>query len=871
LKQQHNISPPKWAIRFLRFYCRKEFLDEIEGDLLEVFNRNIKAQSGFRSKLTFVWSVFRFFKWSNIKRSNRLNFNSTTMLKSYFLITRRNLLKEKLYSLLNLSGLYIGFLCLILTAIYYQQQVSFDQHHSDVDNTYRFLTVDQESGHRSSSTGGPWAPRMASEFPEIKNFLRIGTFGTSIFQYKNERFYETEGVLADTSFFSIFKYDFKWGSPRTALVNPYDLVLSSALAKKYFGDQDPIGELINVNGKQLYKVTGVLDEDQLPSHIKVNFIATYDSDTRPQKDDWALQNYVSYLQLVPDTDKEAFKVNLIDFFAKNTPDNEFSKSAKFFDLEPLSQIHLYSSVNNEVPTIKRVLTFAFIGLLVLCISLVNYINLITARSTKRLKEIGVRKAIGARRIQLIFQFLAESFYICFIAFALALLSVKLVMPFYAYLVNEPLVFSFLDHWHMILALLGIAVLLSLLSGIYPAIILSSRQAMSLLSGREELIGSKQFFRKILIGFQFTISIALIIGTSFIQRQLYYISEKDLGFDQEQLMVISLNNSSFLADKESFAERLKQSPFIKSVALTGQSFGGGDWGMPVKFEGGDEPQNARFMSVDADFVSTLSLELLEGRNFFDQSQADQENSFIVNEKFVNQVGWTEVIGKSIGIPSWNPDGSYGWASGKIVGVVKDFNYRDLKTNLFPLVISNNVDYTNMLFVKIETGTLNQGLEFIGNEWAKAEENAPFNYYFLDDRLAQFYEPEQRLAKTTTVFGGIAIILACFGLFSLATFMAEQKMKEVSVRKVLGATTKQIFLLFGKPFILILLISAISAVPISFHFLGKWLSTFAYRIEISDNLIVAVLAIIITIAIAGLTVLYQSFRVIKANPVKFLRNE
>jgi putative ABC transport system permease protein len=868
---QKQTSPPQWALRFLRFYCRKEFLDEIEGDLIEIFQDNVSKKGAFKAKITFLFNVFQFFKWSNIKRTHSLNSNSTAMLKNYFLIARRNMLKEKLYSVLNLTGLYIGFLCLILTAIYFQQQIRYDKHHLNVENTYRFLIEDKESGHQSSSTGGPWAPRMAAEFPEINNYVRIGGFGTTVLEYGEQQFYETNGLLADTSFFSVFNYDFKWGSPSTALNEPYDLVLTSSLAQKYFGEQDPIGEFINFNQKQLYKVTGVLAEDQLPSHLKFNFIASYDSDKRPQKEDWMLQNYVTYLELVPDVNKEEFKDGLKQFFEENTPQNDFSYSDKAFGLEPLDQIYLYSTVNGEIPLIRKVITFAFIGLLILIIALVNYINLVTARSTKRLKEVGVRKAIGAHRNQLIMQFLTESFYFCFISFVLALLSVKFIVPIYSNLVNEPLTFSFSDQWALVLILLAITVLMSLLSGFYPALILSTQRAMSLLSGKGNLSNTKQIFRKVLTGLQFAISIVLIIGTAFIQLQLKYVSEKDLGFDKDQVLVLSLENSSVLANKQAFAARLEQSPFVKSVALTGQAFGGGDWGMPVRYEGGSEPQNSRFMAVDSDFTNTLGIEVVEGRNFFELSISDQSNSFIVNQKFVDQVGWTQALGKTIDIPAWNPDGSYGWEQGKIVGVVKDFNYRDLKTNLFPLVISNKVEWTNMLFVKLEAESVAKGLAFIGQEWQQSDAKSPFNYYFLDDRIAQFYEPEKRLAKTTTLYGGIAIVLACFGLFSLATFVAEQKMKEVSVRKVLGATTRQVFVLFGKPFVLIVVFSALISVPIAFHFLNGWLATFVYRIEVINHLGVAFGAIVITVGIATATILYQSLRVIKANPVQFLRNE
>ncbi|GAB5531632.1 MAG: hypothetical protein Roseis3KO_34090 [Roseivirga sp.] len=515
-----------------------------------------------------------------------------------------------------------------------------------------------------------------------------------------------------------------------------------------------------------------------------------------------------------------------------------------------------------------------IGLFILLIALVNYVNLVTARSTQRLKEVGVRKAIGARRQQLALQFLTESFYFCLLAFVAAVFSVNLFMPAYSELVNETLTFSLTADYQLVLVLLAVTVLVGALSGLYPAAVLSTIKPTNLMSQHGSKFGGRNAFRKALTGLQFFISIALIIATAMVNRQLDFMSEKDLGFDKEHIMVVALNNTSILENKESFADRLEQSPYVTSVGLSGQAIGGGDWGMPFRYEGGDEPQPSRFMAVDAAFGKTLGLEFLAGRNFSEELTTDVDNSYIINETFMKRVGWTspqEAVGKGIEMPARNADGTNSWTPGTVVGVVKDFHYRDLRTNMLPLVISNRIRWTDILFVKLQANAVTEGLNFVSDQWKEAEGQTPFNYYFLDDRLERFYEPEARLSKTASIYGAIAIILACFGLFSLSTFMAEQRMKEVSVRKVLGASMQQIFLMFSKPFVSIVVIAALAAIPAALYLLSDWLNEFAYSLSIGKQLDIPILAALITLFVALLTVAYQSLRLSRANPVRFLRNE
>jgi len=793
------------------------------------------------------------------------------MFRNYFLIANRNLWKEKVYSLFNLLGLYVGFLCLILTVVYLNRQFAYDKHHPDVENTYRFLLVDGESGYRSASTAGPWALKMAEEFPEVVDFVRIGGFSTSIFNYEDQQFYETGGAYADPSFFKLFQFDFKWGNAETALAEPFNMVISEDMAIKYFGDENPVGEVFQVNREEQYTITGVIKQEQAPSHVSFNFMASFDSHTDDFRYDWVIQNYTSYVQMQAGADLESVRTRLIDFFKRHTPETGVSIEGREYDFEPVSDIYLKSEVYGQVPNIRRVMTFALIGLFILLIALVNYVNLVTARATQRLKEVGVRKAIGARKGQLVVQFLTESFYFCLVAFLVAVVSASLFLPAYSDLVNETLSFHPLADLNLVLLLFAVALFTGALSGLYPAVMLSAMRPTNLMKVSNAPLKSRSTFRRLLTGLQFFISIGMIIATAIVNQQLNYINNKDLGFDKEAVLVVSLSNTSIMPNRFAFADRLEQSPFIKSVGLSGQAIGGGDWGMPFQYEGGAEPQASRFMAIDANYAETLGLDFVEGRNFSEDIPSDVDNSYIVNETFMKRVGWTEAVGKDINMPSRNADGSNSWAPGKVIGVVKDFNYRDLHTNMLPLVMSNRLRWTRMLFIKLEPGALAQGLDEVQNAWTAVEGEVPFNYYFLDDRLERFYEPEARLSKTATIYGSLAILLACFGLFSLATFMAEQRMKEVSIRKVLGASVAQIFLMFSRPFLWIILIASAIAIPTALYFLRDWLDTFAFSIQLSRLFHIPILAALATLLIALATVVFQSLRLSRANPVRFLRNE
>ena len=871
MKMNTESHPPRLLRRFLAFYCREKYFEEIDGDLLEIYLARCEKKGRTVAKWYYAWDVIRFFKWSNLKKTQWSNSNQTTMLKNYLLIAMRNVRKERAYALFNFLGLYVGFISLILTVVYLNRQLGYDTQHPDVENTYRFLLVNGENGYRSAGSAGPWAPQMAEDFPEVLNYVRIGSFATSIFRHGEYQFYESGGALADPALLEMFRFDFKWGDAKTALDEPYNMVISEEMAIKYFGQENPVGEVFQVNDGEQFKITGVLKREQLPSHIEFDFVASFDSHQDDFRYDWVIQNYVTYLHLDAQANTEDFKEGLVDFFNRHTPETGVSIEGRRYDLQPVQDIYLYSDVNGRVPTIRRVMTFGFIGLFILIIALVNYVNLVTARSTQRLKEVGVRKAVGARKKQLVVQFLVESFYFCFVAFLVAVCTVQLFVPAYGELVNESLSFGIVEDLGLVVILLAITLLLGLASGFYPAVVLSALKPSNLMQHRASLGGGRNVFRRVLTGFQFFISLTLIIATLLVSKQLNYMTEKDLGFDQEAIMVVSLRNTSIMPNRFAFADRLEQSPYIQSVGLSGQAIGGGDWGMPFRYEGGEDPQPSRYMAVDATYAKSMDLKFVAGRNFADDLTTDVDKSYIVNETFVERVGWEDPVGKRIEMPARNPDGSNSWEPGTVIGVVKDFNYRNLRSNVLPLVISNRLRWTRMLFVKLDPNAIAQGVSVVEEEWKQVEGKVPFDYYFLDDRIDRFYQPEALLSKTAAIYSAVAIILACFGLFSLATFMAEQKMKEVSIRKVLGASVRQIFMMFSKPFAWIILISSLVAIPMALYFLNNWLDTFAYRVQVVDFLEIPLLAMLGMLLIALMTVAYQSLRLSHANPVRFLRND
>ena len=865
-----DISPPKWADRFLRFYCRDEFIEEIEGDIHEIFEVNLRENGVGYAKRKFVWDVFRFFRWSNIKQTRRLNSNNTAMFKNYFKITRRNLVNDRGYSLLNISGLYIGFICLILTVLYLNHHFSFDKHHPRAKDLYRIVEVNPSTGAKGNQSAAPWAPALDEQFPEIQDYTRTITHGTAVFEVDNKRFYENGGIIADASILRVFSIDLKDGDVETALKEPNQVIVKKSLAEKYFGKSDPIGQIIRVDSQNLYKVTGVLADEQSPSVLDFDFIVSFESHDSWFKSDWLIRNYETFFLLNSGINQENLESKITGYFNERFQGTEtpFDQS---FELQPFTDLHLYDDTAGQIPVIRRVIVVGVIGLFILIIALVNYVNLITARSINRLKEVGVRKSIGANKKQLIYQFLTENLLVCLATFLISIFSVNLFLSSFNNLMNTDISLNIESNILLVAVILLITIVIGIISGFYPAFVLSSLKVVNLVKGTPNLLGSKNYLRKSLMTIQFVISLALIIGTGMVQKQLQYMLDKDLGFDQEQVVVVPLGNGDVWRNKQVFADQITALSGVKNVALTANEMGGGDWGIPFKYEGEQEPLNVRFMAVDAAYGETIGLELLEGRFFDEELKTDVESGFIVNEAFLKTVGWESGLGKRVDMPTRNSAQEWTWTVGKIVGVVKDFNFRSLHSQVSPMVIGNKVNWTSTLFIKLTPGSTDEVLNDIAEIWKSTEPNTPFGYYFMDDRIEQQYEAEANLSKVATVFGAIAIFLAALGLFSLATYMAEQKMKEVSIRKVLGASLREVWYLFSKQFIAIILIAALLAIPLSLYYLNNWLSTFAFRIEVWQSMEIPVLALCGTVLIALLTVSVQSGRLSRANPVKYLRGE
>ncbi len=790
------------------------------------------------------------------------------MLRNYFKITRRNLLKDRGYSLLNIAGLYIGFVCMVLTVLYLSHELSFDKHLQRAEDTYRLLGVSNTTGGKGNESAAPWGPALKDQFPEIEDYTRIIGHGASVFQVDNNRFYENGGIIADASILKLFSVDLLQGDKASALLEPNQVVIKERLAKKYFGDDNPIGKVIRIDNEKLYTVTGVLADKQKPSHLTFDFIASFDSHDSWFKTDWFIRNYQTFFLLNSDAEASDVESKLTAFFKERfeTPETPFDNHV---ELQQVSEIHLYDDTADQTPQIGKVRLVGVIGGFILIIALVNYVNLVTARSAKRFKEVGVRKSIGARRRQLQAQFLIENIIVCFSVFVITMASFNLFMPGFNSLMNSDLSFSLFGDVQLVGIMFLVTLLVSLASGFYPAFILSSLNPVNLIKNNAVGLGGKNYLRKSLTTLQFIISVALIIGTSLVYKQLQYMLNKDVGFDKEQVVVVPLGSSEVWRNKNVFAEQIRNFSEVKEVALTANQIGGGDWGMPFQYEGGERPLNVRFMSIDAAYGETLGLKLVEGRFFKEELKTDVESSFIVNEAFLQAVGWGSGIGKRIEMPT--RDSENPWLPGKIVGVVKDFNFRSLHTQISPMVIANKVDWTSTLFIKLNPGSTDKVLTDLAEAWKATEPNIPFGYYFLDEKLAEQYVAETRLSKMATTFGAIAIVLACIGLFSLATYTAEQKMKEVSIRKVMGASLNQIWLLFSRQFMVIIIVSITIAIPISLYYLDGWLSEFAYRIEIWQNIQIPVLASLATVFVAMLTIAIQSIRLAKSNPVKFLRSE
>ena len=786
------------------------------------------------------------------------------MLKNYFKVAFRNLINNKVYSLINIGGLTLGIATALLILLWVGDELSYDRYHTNADWLFRTIVIGDVAGQKVALTTNPapFADLVAREIPEIQSTTRINLVAQALFTHAQQPFQESDGAYVDPTMLAMFSFNFTEGDPTTALNDPKSVVLSQTLARKYFGDEPAVGQTLRFNNGDELAVRAVYADMPENSHLRFAYLLPFKLFVQNNgigDDNWHDFNYYTYLQLADGASAKAVSDKIVSVLNKKFEDDPFVVD---IFLQPITDIHLYSNYSMDISgngDIQYVYIFSAIALFILIIACINFMNLATARSIKRSKEIGLRKTVGAVKSQLVGQFLGEALLFALIAVALAALLVKLALPAFNQLAQKQVYLHLLNG--RVLGLLVIITLLTgLLAGLYPALFLSSFKPAKVLKGTFRVGSGSALFRKGLVVLQFALSIMLIVGTLVINDQLSFIRNKKLGYSKDNTLVVPLSGD-IGRNYDAFKNRLLEQPGIRHVTSASQDLtdvssttNGADWpGAP------EDGMLLSQLSVDRDFIDAFGIQMAEGRAFSSERSTDS-TAFILNQAAVKMIGADNPVGMSF---------SAHGVEGTVVGVAEDFNFQSVRQAIAPMVLFVSPNWRDKAYIKVDSNQLSDAIASVEATWKQLNPAYPFEYRFLDESFDELYRAEQRTGELFNYFALIAIFISCLGLFGLSAYTAELRTKEIGVRKVLGASVPSILALFTKDFMALVLLAFALAVPVSYYLMHTWLQGFVYRTDI--GITVFALAMVFAVLITLLTVGYQSMKAALANPVESLRSE
>lgn len=787
------------------------------------------------------------------------------MIKNYLKIAFRNLIRNKAYSLINILGLAVGMSACLLILLWVQDELSYDQFHPKLNSLFRVAENQQYADEifQTPQTPSPLADVLKQDIPEIINATRVSFIGAPIlFSYENKSFNESRGIYADNSFLEMFHFPIIKGNYQEALVKPNSIVLDREMAKKYFGTKNPIGKTLKLFDQHAFEVTGLIDEVPKQSHIQFSFIISTEflKKTKNDFDQWGNNWLKTYVQLQP-ANKHQEVSEKIKMLIKEQNENSL---VELF-LQPVKDLHLRDTLNNRPGRIQSVYLLLIISLFILLIACINFMNLSTARSIARAKEVGLRKVIGATRNQLMGQFFGESLVLSSISMILAILLVEIYLPTFNAISLKELVIRYNDLTFIFLVL-GVLCVTALTAGIYPALVLSAFQPVKVLKGRFHASPQGMRFRQFLVFTQFTVSIVLIISTALVFQQLQYVQNKSLGFDKENIIYIPLQDQLKDRYTQVKQELLKESAVqgVSAAAsnIRGYGFNTGDFGWPGKAQ--EEQVLITFNIVDYDYFKTFGINLKAGRAFSPEFSKDT-STCIINQKSAEIMRLEDPIGTTI---------EFSGEKFKVIGVVDDFHFQSVRSEIDPLVVvlnRPNDSWMKEIYVKYQGDQLALVLERLEDFWKTYNPAYPFEYHFVDVDLERLYRSEKRLSRIFTYFAVLAIFISCLGLFGLATYLAQQRQKEMGIRKVLGAPLSNILQLMTSRFVLLIGLSFIIASPIAYYFTNYWLQSFAYRIQVLEHWAIFVMAGFMAVMITLLTVGFQAYKTALVNPIQVLKDE
>jgi len=806
------------------------------------------------------------------------------MFKNYLKITLRNMSRRKFYTFINILGLAIGLACTILIGLFISNELSYDKCHEKYDRIYRVeshFTI-QEADDFFAVSALPISYAMKQDFPEdVENYCRFTPTDNNLYIYDNRKYFDDDIVYADSTLFDVFTHKFIIGSPQDALNDPNEIVLTQSFAHRIFGNENPLGKTITTGRGTDLTVTGIIEDVPYNAHLRFSAAISFMTlaSLFPDNMFYSLESlmfwnvgYYSYILLTKNGNIQNVYNGYPEFNEKYIEPLGKTVNGKFrYILTPLDKIHLFSNLRSDLPTgnIAYVYTFALVALFLLLIGCINYMNMATAQSTSRSIEVGIRKVVGAPKRSLRWQFLLEAVLTALFAFIIALIAVELILPSFNALADRHLTFNFAKNFGFLSLILGVTILVGLISGSYPAFYLSSFKPIKVLKGK--LRKNKGTLRKVLVLLQFSISIIMIVGTFTVMQQLRYLREKDLGFDQDNLIVLTIRDTAGIHNLAAFEEELEKVPDFEKVSSS-SSLPGEGYGIIVQkyetLDGKMLEKAINFVLVQQNYLDMMGMKLVAGRDFDPNLKTDLEEAVIINEATARVLGWgNDAIGKKIDFGAGNEGGALRYT--KVIGVVNDFNYESLHNAIDPLLILLSEDPLRNICIRINQKNTAEALKTLEEKWNEFNPTYPFEYKFLDDSLNQQYIAEQKLGQVFTVFAILCIFIACLGLFGLAAYTAEQRTKEISIRKVMGASGSGMVILLCKEFSFWVVLANIIAWPVAYFAMQKWLENFAY--SITQNAFTYLLAGVTALVIAIVTVSFRAIKAANTNPAEALKYE
>ena len=881
--------PPRFAERFLLRCLREDFAEEVVGDLTEKFD-SMSKESPFKAKINYCFQVINYLRPFAIRKSKSSNTNHYAMFQNYFKIAWRNLSNQKMYSSIKIGGFALGIAACLLIALFIRDELSYDLKIPNGDRLYRVVGVSNNNGELRKDVWfqPPFANALKEDYSEVEAAGRInpvelfGAGGNEIRRADQDQNTFEEGfIYADQEWFDMIGIPMVYGNRARALAVPNSIVISKRMSDKYFPNENPIGKILitNNNEDRPFTIGGVIEDIPATSHIHFDFLMTMTGREfwAGEQTSWGSSNYHTYILLRPGIDpielekkmtKGVIEKYILPDLIKDGLVNarEVLKGARL-EFQPVRDIHLQSEGIHDRLThgdIRFVWLFGAVAGFILIIACINFINLSTARSANRAKEVGLRKVVGSFRSNLINQFLTESVLFSLLSFVLGILLAWLLLPYFNFLAAKSMIFPWKEWW-LVPLMTAAAFIIGCVAGLYPALYLSGFKPIQVLKGSVSAGSKSSTLRSGLVVFQFTTSIVLIISTFIIDRQMGYILNKKVGFEKDQVLLLQGVNT--LGEKIiTFKKELVRMPGVESASIsdylpvTGSKRNGNQFWQEGKTKT-EKAVGGQFWRVDHDYVKTMGMKIVDGRDFSIEIRSDSQ-ACIINQTLARKLDLKNPIGERI------TNGSSGSRIMEVIGVVEDFHFESMKENIGGVCLAIGRSPT-VLSVKVNTRDMPQLVTSVSTLWKDFSPNQPIRYTFLDDRFAMMYADVQRMGRIFTSFAVLAIIVACLGLFALSAFMVEQRNKEISIRLVLGASVKSIFNLLTLNFVLLVLVSLLIAMPISWYLMHTWLEDFVYRIEITWD--VFVLAGLMAVFIAILTISYQSIRAALTNPAAGLRSE